>query len=405
LEALKNAVINTLKHINLLLAVILSITAFAQSDTNKQGHFINPEYMIGKIIPMSNNSVFPKTGYQQVIAASIGFTNNDTTKWGKFYHQPEAGLMFLYSNLGNNDILGHQFGILPFINFKVFNQLKTPFNLRFAGGASYFTNRFDSLSNPTNEIIGAQFTWDVKVFLFKTLYKKNGFNLQLGVGFSHESNGHTRLPNLGINSPMFSLSGKLYNKKEDNYTSFKRTKRGNVTAKNYFFTIRQGIGLHEQDETEGPKMGVLKPVYASSMSGAILFNKHIKLRAGFTYRFYEHYYDHIIDSNVVSLRDNPTKNASNVSFFVGNEFLMSHVSIDAELGFNIFKPFYSEFNKGTKIGTTLQKKLLTRIGANLYLNNTNKLPKHNVFIGAHIKANMAKADYTEFTLGYTYKIN
>ena len=404
MEALKNAVINALKHIVLLSAVILCITSFAQSDTNKQGHFINPEYMIGKIIPASNNSVFPETGYQQVFALSYGFTNNDTTKWGKFYHQPEAGIMLLYSNLGNNDILGHQFGLLPFINFKVFNKLKNPFNLRFAGGASYFTNRFDSIANPTNEVIGAQFTWDVKVFLFKTLYKKNGFNLQMGVGFSHESNGHTRLPNLGINTPMFSLSGKFHNKHEDNYTNFKRTKRGNVSPKSYFFTVRQGIGLHEQDETEGPKMGVLKPVYATSMSGAILFNKHLKLRAGFTYRFYQHFYDHIIDSNVVNLKSNPTQNASNINFFIGNEFLMSHVSIDIELGVNLYRPFYNQFNPGTKIGTTLQKTLSSRIGSNLYLFNTNKLPKHNVFIGAHIKANMAKADYTEFTIGYTYKI-
>jgi hypothetical protein len=383
---------------------LLFTTAVAQSDSTKQGHYFNPEYMIGKIIPMSNNSVFPKTGFQQVFALSYGFTNNDTTKWGKFYHQPEAGFMFLYSNLGNNDILGHQFGLLPFINFKVFNKLKTPFNLRFAGGASYFTNRFDSISNPTNEVIGAQFTWDVKIFLFKTLYRNNGFCLQMGAGFSHESNGHTRLPNLGINSPMFTLSGKFYDKKEDNYTTFNRVKRGNVSEKHYYFTLRQGIGLHEQDETEGPKMGVLKPVYASSMSGAILFNKHIKLRAGFTYRFYEQFYDHIIDSNVVSLLDNPTQNASNISFFVGNEFLMSHVSIDAELGINLYKPFYRQFNPSTQTGVVLQKTLLTRIGANLYLNNTNKLPKHNVFIGAHIKANMAKADYTEFTLGYTYQI-
>ena len=56
-------------------------------------------------------------------------------------------------------------------------------------------------------------------------------------------------------------------------------------------------------------------------------------------------------------------------------------------------------------GKTLQKSLLTRIGDNYYLINTHKLPKHNVFIGAHIKANMAKADYTDITIGYTFNLN
>ncbi len=108
---------------------------------------------------------------------------------------------------------------------------------------------------------------------------------------------------------------------------------------------------------------------------------------------------------MTSLNDNPNWNASNISFFLGNEFLMGHASIDAELGINLHKPFYKTFNPKGDVALTLQKLLLTRIGMNLYLINTHKMPKHNLFIGTHIKANNVKADYTEFTLGYTYKIN
>ena len=378
---------------------------FSQETGNKNHHYFEPEYLIGKIIPISNNSKFPETSFQQTIALSMGFTNNDTTKWGRYYNHAETGFMTLYSYLGNGKVLGHQFSLLPFISFKIFNHLKTPCKLRLGAGISYFTSRFDSLSNPTNEVIGSQFTWDVKVFMYKSILKKNGFNLQVGFGFSHESNGHTRLPNLGINSPMLTISGKFYNYKEDNYVSSTRVKRGNIAPKNYFFTIRQGLGLHEQDETEGPQMGVLKPVYATTVSSSILFNNHLKLRAGFTYRLYRHYYDHIIENQVDGLIDNPGWSASNVSFFLGNEFLMSHVSIDGELGVNLHKPFYRKFNPKSDVGLTLQKTLLTRIGLNLYLINTQKMPKHNLFIGTHIKANMVKADYTEFTLGYTYKLN
>ena len=71
---------------------------------------------------------------------------------------------------------------------------------------------------------------------------------------------------------------------------------------------------------------------------------------------------------------------------------------------NLHKPFYKQFSKGTDIGTKLREFFSSRVGANLYLKNTNKLPKHNLFVGAHINANMGKADFTEFTLGYSFSL-
>lgn len=388
-----------------LTIILCSVTSFAQTK-EKKSFYIQPEYQFGKIIAISSyNDSPPKIGNQNSFALNFGFSDTDTTKWRKYYNQAETGIMLLYSNLGNNKVLGHQIGALSFISFRVFNKLNNPLKLKMGAGISYFTHKFDSVDNFQNELIGASFTWDVKVFLYQSIYKNKNFNLQLGIGFSHESNGHTKLPNLGINSPMISLSGQFYNSEDANYYHPQRRKRANISPKNYFFTIRQGIGIHEQDETEGPKMGIVKPVYSSSVSSSILFNNHIKLRAGFTYRFYQHYYDHIIDSNVVSLINNPKWNASNISFFLGNEFLMGHVSIDAELGFNLHKPFYRTFNPKNDIALVMQKLLLTRIGMNLYMINTHKMPKHNIFLGVHIKANNVKADYTEFTLGYSYKLN
>jgi hypothetical protein len=388
-----------------LLLFSFSSYCFGQDTVRPNAHFFEPELMIGKVIPASNNFVFPSTGTQKTIAFNFGVTNNDTTKWAKYYNHAETGCMFLYSNLGNNQVLGHQYSILPFVSFRIFNKLKNPFRVKLGAGVSYFTTRFDSLGNPNNEIIGQQLTWDVKAFIYKSIYKKGGFNLKLGAGFSHESNGHTKLPNLGVNSPMASISGQFYSQKEDNYFHPQRKKRGNVSPKNYYITLEEGFGLHEQDETEGPEMEILKPVYSTDLSAAILFNKHIKLRAGFVYRYYQIFYDHIIKTETEGLIKNPHWSASNVNFYIGNEFLMGHMSIDVLLGINLHKPFYEKFNPGTELGLMLQKRLLTRIGMNAYLINTHKLPKHNLFVGAHIKANMAKADFTEITLGYTYKLN
>ena len=49
--------------------------------------------------------------------------------------------------------------------------------------------------------------------------------------------------------------------------------------------------------------------------------------------------------------------------------------------------------------------IATRVGINLYLINTNTLPKNNLFVGGNINANMAKADFTDFSIGYTHNFN
>ncbi len=88
---------------------------------------------------------------------------------------------------------------------------------------------------------------------------------------------------------------------------------------------------------------------------------------------------------------------------------MGHIGIDIMGGLNLYKPFYSEFNtvyeKNTGFRYLLKKHLASRMGLNLYVLNTNKLPKHNAFIGAHINANFGQADFTEFSIGYQLNIN
>ena len=383
------------------LVSLIFIGSCFQCIAQEKNIFFQPEYSIGKIIPNGQIDTFPTVKAQQIFALNIGGVRLDTNSWGKYYNFPETGVTFLYSNLGNNEVFGHQLSILPFASFKIFNNYK----LRIAAGVAYFSTFFDSINNPTNEVIGSHFTWDVKAMISRKIVSSKNFNLQLGVGFSHESNGHTRLPNLGINTVLASISAQFYTRNNEEFEFPLRKKGANRSPTKHFINIQEGIGFHEQDPTEGPLTNRSKPVYSSSIAYGFIFNNHIKLRAGLVYRFYEQYHTHLKENNVIGLSENIKKSSSNVILVVGNEFLMSHIGIDIRLGVNLHKPFYRQFNPQTDIGTRLRKIFSSRIGLNLYLKNTNELPPHNLFIGAHIVANMAKADFTEFSLGYTYLLN
>ena len=402
-EPIKNYPINPLKHITLLLAVILSITAFSQKESEKK-NYIQPEYFIGKVLP-NYADTFPKTGLQHGFSLNFGSQNTDTNSWARYYNYAESGVMLNYANFGNNEVFGHQFSINPYVSFPVFNKAQSDYHLKIGMGISYFTTHFDSTTNYTNNMIGSAFTWEFKLFLYRNLMATESFNLRMGFGFSHESNGHTVMPNMGINSALLSLSGQFYKKKNNLFETPKRIKGKNHSEKKLFIHVRKGIGWHGQNGSEGPKENRILPVYASSFGAGYIYNKHLKLRAGLTYKFYEQYRTHLTENNIEGLSENPNLSASAFVFYIGNEFLMSHVSMDVELGVNLHKPFYRHYHPSSKIAVVPMKLIATRLGVNLYLFNTNKLPKHNFFVGGTINANFGKADFTEFSLGYTCVFN
>lgn len=338
---------------------------------------------------------------QQALFFSIGSTKTDTNSWAKYYNYPSTGLIFHYANYGNNEIFGHSFGVNPYISFKVFNKSKADYRLKMSLGIAYFTTHFDSSDNYTNNMIGSPFTWDYKLFLYRTLIAKENYNLKIGVGFSHESNGHTRMPNMGTNSALFSLSGQFFKHRNNLLETPDRLKGRHHNPKQFFIHFREGYGYHEQNKSEGPKTGRILPVYSSSFGLGYIYNNHIKLRTGLTYKFYEQFNTHLNEVDIPELADDQIWNSSALVWYVGNEFLMGHVGFDTEIGFNLHKPFYAYHNPSNKVAIRLMRLVATRLGLNLYLFNTNTLPNHNVFIGANINANLGKADFTEFSIGYT----
>ncbi|MBL4667889.1 MAG: acyloxyacyl hydrolase [Flavobacteriales bacterium] len=369
--------------------------------------------MAGRVVPNYVNS-FPNTHIQHGFAVSIGSFKNDTNSlWAKYFNYPQTGLTVFYSNIGNNKIFGHQFSSLLFISYNLFNKNVKPYYLKLGIGASYFTTYYDSIKNPRNIDVGSKYMWAFQAFLYKTFLEKEGFNLRAGIGFSHASNGHTQLPNLGINSGLISLSTQFYNKKTTNY-QLTKNKHSVNQKKVYSVSLRRGLGFHEYGDEDGPVGGSKRKVHSTSLALGKVYKQHLKLNIGITYRYYEQYYDQIIKNNYSEYIDNPKKSASNVVIYLGAEFLMSHFSIDFQLGVNVYKPFYKQFEKDFPAGnrfhgyekfkSNFKRAFSSRLGLNLYLINTNKFPKHNIFIGTHIKANAGQADFTEVTLGYSYKI-
>ena len=95
----------------LLLLVILENIS---SQEVKDNYFVEPELMVGSIVPNYPN--FPKTGVSKGIRLAFGKAKNANGHWAKYYNFPSFGIAFSYTESANVKELGREYGITTFLD-------------------------------------------------------------------------------------------------------------------------------------------------------------------------------------------------------------------------------------------------------------------------------------------------
>ncbi len=396
----------TLSGILLLLILAAKNDLNAQAsgnDKNSRIYFFQPAISIGRNV--RNYTSFPKTEWRKCISLDLGLQSLDTSKYfSTYYKNPQYGINLSYTSLGNDSLLGNEFSITPFFTYNPSGNHLRGFNFRLGIGLSYFTEFYDREVNKYNKAIGSSFTWSFQGIISKNILYFNRTSINISLGYSHASNGHTQLPNFGLNAAMLGLSAQIYTGSGSVMADQKRMKPLN-RSKRYFLYFRQGTGLNELGGTTGPVGGKKGIVFSAAIGGGILFNQHIKVRTGFTYRYYELAGRYESDTEPWEYSQSSAWFASNFYFLLGCEFLVGHFGLDVEGGLNFYKPFYpyflETFESGTRLTDTLKKLFPSRLGLNYYIISTERNPRNNISFGAHINANFGEADFSEFSIGYT----
>ncbi|MBT8252507.1 MAG: deacylase [Flavobacteriaceae bacterium] len=404
----------------LLLILLFGINSSAQNDQIQENTslFLIPEFHVGKTIDA--NDGFPQTKLQTAVILSLGLHNASAkNEWASRLNFPKTGLALAFIDFGNSEKVGQAFTVLPFAEFKWLPR----FYLNVGMGVSYMNTLYDEVSNPFNKAITTNLNWSFRSFLYYSVSKQKKMDWRLGVGYFHHSNGHTRLPNQGLNSILASVSAKI-NTKFDHATIDKP--RFDQTSQTYI-SGRFGFGINTLSKEFNSK----KEVYTLAFSIGKIINKTFKFGGGFYYRFYQHYYDYIkneeelVTEEFPVFLENPFGYASNFGLYGTAELLLGHVGFEFELGLNIHKPFYQidwKLNEGYSYPTgngdemvvvlgelnwyyEIKRTVSSRIGLKYYFINTNHAPKNNIFLGAHINANLGQADFTDLSLGYVYRFD
>jgi len=407
--------------------LFLSFFSYGQTETNwkKSAFTISPEFLIG--ITMEANDGFPSTGLQKQLIVNFGRDNtNNPQQWAQQLKDPKTGFSFGITEFGNLDSLGIALTAMPFIEFNAFGSNR--FKVHTGVGVSYFTKKYDPTTNPLNRAVTTTITWAFRTYLFYEFLATEQIDWRVGLGYSHHSNGHTRLLNIGYNSFLVSLLADIKNPLQQAPALSEIIIQKHKQTVNNYFAVRAGLGIN----TLATAINNTEFVYTLAGEYGRVYNNTFKIGIGFYSRLYQHYYNYIKGNESLVqpgrdydyFRSNPYYYASNFGVSIHGEIFLNHIGIDLQLGYNFHKPAYEmdyRMNEGWEntpreiptdwvLGTlntkySLKYRISSRIGLKYYIIGMEKAPKNNFYLGAHINANLGQADFSEFSFGYVRSFN
>lgn len=304
----------------------------------------------------------------------IGWRKITNSPFNYIYRYPTLGFGF-NSALRNYEEIGRPQSIygfmeIPFsfkgfsrrVSFGYFTQLGVGFNLR----------PYDSLDNPNNRYIGSKVNGYINLGINATLKLSDRTDLQAGFGLKHFSNGATKKPNSGINLFPLNLSMRVKLGEISPIPTEPYLFPENEISTFWNFAVYTGMRNYEIGDPSYFRGGLginylIQPAYKYRLGLGLDFF----WAQGMGLRFPEQSH---------SFRDQ-----TSLAIVGSWEWrLTERIYVPIGLGAYLYR---NELNQEITW-------FYERIGARYRFGN-------DLFVGMQIKAHKAKADFFEFTFGYT----
>ena len=371
---------------------------------------IEAQYSPGKLDP--NYSHFPPTTFSNTVEVHLGYQTYGDQIWNKIFNYPRLGVSLIYQNLGNNQIFGHQFSVVPTVYFSTAHKedAKVYAEIRYGLGLACFNKTYNATTDPLNLATGAHAMWQLTLGANLRWNINRYVGMQFGGIWYHASDAHTVLPNVGDNN----FAG---------YVGVVIKPYGTVPRVHIFdsaqvehqwhFNFRAGIGYNRKGSGTGyTTVGTgtvdngIYPVYTASVFASKRLAKVIWYKFGVIYRYYDVYHSFLTVNAPGTFTSNLYLKSSAFIAFNGMEFMLGHFAISIEAGVNLYKPAYKPYfdkiESGSKFTFYTKEYIATRFGANYYILDPYNHARNNVYVGAYVSANVSQAEFLEFNVGYVF---
>lgn len=347
----------------------MAVFAQENNDTNA----IEVSFLRGNVLPHTKD-LYHLQGHADGVMLSFLKQTHGKDEWHSAYNFPDYGVYLEYQNY-NNDFLGKVYAAGVQYNFYFLNR---NLELKLSQGIGYATNPYDKLENSKNKAFGSTLMANTNIGLF---YKKehllDKFGLQAGFLFTHFSNGRTKSPNSGINSFLLNVGvnydfSKVTNKPRDT-ALIKKDFREPIK---YNIVVRSGFN-------ESPVIGSGQhPFYHIGFFVDKRFNRKSALQLGTDLFLTNSFKDFIKYKSVAfpELNINPNTDYKRVGVFVGYELFVNRISLEAQVGYYVYRPFVNDIA------------IYDRVGFKYHIN-----PK--VYTSFSVKTHMFLAEALEFGVG------
>ncbi len=321
---------------------------------------------------MAHRSAMTHLVQKNTIGFELGFIKHLQKDQDDRYNFPAIGINLEYRNFGYDMVLGQAISTSYFFNAPLFQKPNFFIDFQYGMGLGYITKKYNLDDNPTNNAIGSHFNAKVTLKVLFTRYFES-FGFGGGLEMSHFSNGAITYPNLGLNVPSLVFQFTVLDSKRK-CSNFLYSLSEGVSKKNNWL-ISSIISLKQV--RANPNLPKRYPVFGLRGTYNRLSNGKWSWEASLDL----------------------LHNESNLFVYPDSTFTRSDVFQIGTYAGAVYRFYQSEIVMG--LGYYLRDnisplgRLYNRIGYRFYAT------KH--WFGLfNIRANLGKADFFEFGLGYRF---
>lgn len=350
---------------------------FFSQENEKHDTYIDAQFFHGNIIKHADYVGHLITGHPDGLLLSYNWKTFGKKEWEQRYNYPDYGVSYQYLDF-KNQYLGVNHAIGVHYNFYF---LKRHLLFRVSQGIGITSNPYDKETNNKNNAFGTKFL-DNNYFLLQyqkqNLFGKIGF--QAGLILTHFSNGRFKAPNSGINTFAATI-GLNYNFEEPQEFIVDSL----PPSKSYREKIKYNIAFRTgKSEGPVPHLGQ-RQFYHIGLYADKRLNRKSALQIGTDVFFSRYLQDYIQFSSVAFPEDHKSYTDADVDYkrigvFIGHELFINKLSIEAQFGYYVYKPFDYEID------------VYQRIGMKYYAYK-------NWFTGVGLKTHGGRAEAIEATVG------
>lgn len=310
---------------------------------------------------------------QHLISLSVtaSLTTNSTKEWVHEFLHPEKGIKFSAINPGSPDKIGMAYALFPYLDFPLSEKKDWQWWIRCGLGLGYIEKIFEPTENFKNVALGSHLNG---VLHFDLHVRKNisrSSLCELGLEFTHFSNGGTAMPNQGINLPSIHAGIRHYFGTPAAHDSPKDT--GSI--RNAYWSVNVAGSVKEIYPIYGPRYeaATLSATYFHPVSGKS------ELGAGA-----DLFYDNSLS---VKYAEDTGDTLTSVNYrpglFGAYQLRLGNAGLIFNLGFYPYTKYKGDGN------------IYQRIGFRYYFNR--------LYLLTSLKTHYAKADFIEWGIGWRWE--